>query len=264
MLDRLLPAALGTQAAAWDRAGNSAGLGDFATALGSVRADPSRLRSARAIRRLPLVPLFFVRDLVGAARTPVRFAVACAALATCGALGSWGSATLSSGVSVAVCAFLAGFGGYLALSALTDAFRHDAVAAGAPALCGVATPRLFALHAVFPAVTAPLLVSVGGAIGGGSVLGACLVGLVAVAARAFNSLKGPLPVLLATTPIWSPAGDPGIIFQLLWRADALLYASAAAAAVHLLARSQPLAATGVAAAAALLLVGGTRRRIARS
>ena len=314
LLGRLRPESLLQQAGAWERVSTSAGLGDFTTALGAIRATPSSFRHVRAVRRLPALAQFGVRDLVGAARTPVRLAVGCLALAGVGAVacvfalaggavaGTAGGAAAAAGGGgldwgVALLGGCLGLAAYLALSTFTDGFRHAATAAGVPALYGISTGRLFLRHAVFPTAAGLLLPATGGLLAwamhywgvtgrgmlGGSGLGVtgqgggapevgavtatlgavALAVAVGVAARAFNSLKGPIPVLLATTPISSPAGDPGIIFQLLWRADALIYATAAGALLLLLASTSPVAALGAAAAAALLLCGGTRRRIAR-
>lgn len=274
LLSRLRPEALLQQADAWERVGTSAGLGDISTALGALRSAPSQLRGVRAVRALAPFRLFWVRDLVGAARTPVRLAVGAIALAVLGALGAVGSLgavgaaagplSAAGHLPAATAGAVLGGGVYLALSTLTDGFRHAAVASGAPALYGVSTARLFALHAGLPVSLGVLLVAVGaGLVSAAAVPGVALATLVAVSARAFGALKGPMPVLLATTPISSPAGDPGIIFQLLWRADALLFATAAGAGLMVLAGASLPWAAGLAIAATLLCVWGTRRRIAR-
>lgn len=274
LLSRLRPEALLQQADAWERVGTSAGLGDISTALGALRSAPSQLRGVRAVRALAPFRLFWVRDLVGAARTPVRLAVGAIALAVLGALGAFGSLgavgaaagplSAAGHLPAATAGAVLGGGVYLALSTLTDGFRHAAVASGAPALYGVSTARLFALHAGLPVSLGVLLVAVGaGLVSAAAVPGVALATLVAVSARAFGALKGPMPVLLATTPISSPAGDPGIIFQLLWRADALLFATAAGAGVMVIAGAGLPWAAGLAIAATLLCVWGTRRRITR-
>ncbi|MGO3146835.1 MAG: hypothetical protein ACTIJ6_04050 [Leucobacter sp.] len=246
LLRRLSSRQLLAQAYAWETVGAAAGLGDFATALGSLRAKPAAFRRVRAVRTLLLPALFMVRDLIGAIRTPARFSVSCIGPVLCqfGGLTMLAQSTSARTDSAqwAICA-AAALGCYFALSGVTDGFRHAAESAGTTAQYGMNTRTLYLLHSLFPLVLG--LVTVGLAWGlsmlmgshpqdlGKAILGGAVGVCVIVAARAYDSLKGPMPVVLATTPISSPAGDPGIIFQLVWRADALLLATAGgAAALH--------------------------------
>lgn len=270
LLDRLAFEPLLSQARAWEAAGVAAGLGDFSTALGVLRVLPTAFRGVRAVRELPLAVRFFVRDLVGALRTPVRFAVSLLSLAASSAL----TAALLPDASGLVPALLgAGLGICCMFSAsgLTDGFRHAAETAASPAIYRWSTGRLYLLHTAFPAVAGTSAALVGAAIGSalGGVLApsvlfcAPLVVLVCVAARAYDSLKGPLPIVL-TTPIPAPAGDPSILFQLIWRADALIAAGfVGGLAIHL-ASPAPLPAATACLFAIALFALGTARRIARA
>lgn len=277
LLRRLSSWQLLAQAHAWETVGSAAGLGDFSTALGSLRAKPTALRGVRAVRTLPLPILFMVRDLVGSLRTPVRFAVSCVGLVACvlGGLLVLQQSTVALtesaqwGVSAAVA-----LGSYCALSAFIDGFRHAADTAGSTAQYGIGTPKLYLLHALFPLllglIATALALSVSMGVTGHAqhlreaVLGGVLGVVVVVTARAYDSLKGPMPVVLATTPISSPAGDPGIVFQMVWRADALLYATAGgAAALHYAVTAEP-SGLWIALAVPAWCVFGTYRRIARA
>src|SRR5690606_1048322 len=91
-----------------------------------------------------------------------------------------------------------------------------------------------------------------------------LVAMIAVAARAYDSLKGPIPVVLATTPIASPAGDPGIVLQLIWRADALLLAVIGGAAAVRFGATGASLTLWLALGVVVWCVAGTHRRIAHA
>lgn len=271
LLGVLREEALLAQARSWEVAAVSAGLGDFQAALGSLRAQPGRFRRLRAVRRLPLLALFLVRDLVGAARTPVRLALSLLVLATgaAGVAAVAGAVGITGSPDTAAPALLGAAWGMLChvgAGGLADGFRHAADTAGSPALYRWGTGRLYLLHAGFPTIAVALVVLVGGAAlrpDAGLLLLVALVALVGVVSRAFDSLKGPLPVVL-TTPIPSPAGDPSILFQLLWRADALVAAGGVGALAIHLGASNALTGAGAACAGIIALALLARRRIVRA
>ncbi|UER54327.1 hypothetical protein HJG43_07000 [Kineosporiaceae bacterium SCSIO 59966] len=224
LLDLLRSGRLVEDAARWRAAGTAALSGDVAHALGGLRARPSVGRRWRAVRGGSSAALFLVRDMVAAARTPVRLTVGIVTLV---------GASLMVAVTTSLPAgwVLAGLGAaltYLALGVLTDGFRHAADAAAAPPVYGYTTPSLFVRHGLAPLLVAvaALLAGIGAAIVlgiGVRVLPVAVVLLLVVLIRAYDSAKGPLPVLLLT-PILTPFGDLSSLNVSLWQADALLIA----------------------------------------
>lgn len=261
LLDLLRSSRLADDAARWRAAGTAALSGDVAHALGGLRARPSAGRRWHAVRGGPAAAMFLARDLVGAARTPVRLAVGILALAGSVVLLAVATSLPAGWVLAAVGAGLA----YLALGVLTDGFRHATDAAVAPPLYGYSTLALFARHGLAPLAVA-VAASVAG-IGGAAVLGVgvrplpvCVVLLVVVLVRAYDSAKGPLPVLLLT-PIPSPIGDLSSLNVSLWQADALLIAVVVGALAVAAAPGSPLGMVVLAVVIAGLLVVGLRRRL---
>lgn len=271
MLDRLSSEELRTQAFTWQTAGDAAGLGDFATAIGSLQARATHFRGVHAVRDLRLGTLFFVRDLIAALRTPMRFGFSVSAMgvlpfAAVWVLGVQAAAPALVGAALTIAA-------YLALGGLTDGYAHAAGTAGAPSIYGWSTRKLFLLHSILP-----LVLGIAGAVLGWvaatpmvvdrapfSLLGPLLLSVplmlaMCVAARAYDSVKGPLPVVL-TTPISSPAGDPGLLLQLAWRADALIYVAVLGAAAIYLELRAPLAGAAIAVLGLAFFAFGALRRM---
>ncbi|MBU4215779.1 MAG: hypothetical protein KJ792_14115 [Actinobacteria bacterium] len=263
LLDLLRSARLAEDAARWRAVGTAALSGDVAHALGGLRARPSVGRRWRAVRGGPSAALFLVRDLVGAARTPVRLAVGVVSLVVAVVLLAVATSLPTGWVLAAFGAALA----YLALGALTDGFRHATDAAVAPPLYGYTTPALFIRHGLAPLAVALVSTAVG--VGAAAVLGVgvrvlpvCAVLVLVVLIRAFDSAKGPLPVLLLT-PMPSPFGDLSSLNVSLWQADAFLIALVTGALAVAAAPGSPvdlLVLTGVVAG---VLVIGLRRRLGR-
>ncbi len=263
LLDLLTAPGLLEDAERWRAAGTAALSGDVAYALGRLRARPSVGRGWRAVRTRHTVTRFVVRDLIGGMRTPVRFAVGALALVVAGAL-------LAAAPTAAAGWALGGVGGglgFLALGVFADGLRHAADAAAAPALYGYSTTTLFSLHAAVP-VAAAVSSAVAGfavvfAVGApASALAGVLVMVTVVAARAYDSARGPLPLALLT-PMPGPFGDLSGLGVAAWQADALLISSGAGAVVAAGVARGPVGAVALSAVACSLLVQAMRRRLVR-
>lgn len=266
LLDRLRGPVLLEQAWRWRSATTAGGAGDLAAAATAYRSRPRRRGPADAVgttRRLPL--LFLRRDLVGAARTPVRSMVAAIVLCLGLGLAAWVAVgpVGSSWVGLALAFGLV----YLALGVWSDGFRHGAEASAAPTLYGVSEQQLLWLHAALPAV---LVMTLGTALGLTVVLlgqpltaGALPVAgaIFCVAVRAFDAARGPMPVLLLT-PVPTPLGDLSGVAVALWQADSLLVALIVPTVVTMAALivGWPMVLAYLPACAALLL--GLRHRLA--
>lgn len=268
LLDRLRGPALLEQARTWQVVTVAAFTGDFSAALATYRVRPRLGRSWPALWGVPVVVQYAVRDLVGAARTPVRALTGVAFLTLGGFLTALGLAEPS--VPAWVLAGLGAVATFTALGTLTDGFRHTAEARWAPTLFGYSTARLFLLHATLPLAGA-LICSLGGAalaraVGWSSaeMLGAAVLGLLVVAVRAYDSTKGPLPLTLLT-PAPSPVGDMSGLMVMVWQADALILAIALGAGLTLItAAGGALVTAGAAVVAAAVLIALTYGRLNRT
>src|SRR5699024_6273432 len=115
---------------------------------------------------------------------------------------------------------------YAALGVFTDGLRHAAETAAAPPLYRYSTAGLYGLHAILPALWAIACTLIGASLApAGTSLGLVIsmgsLALFVVAARVYDSAKGPLPPVLLT-PISTPAGDLSGLLVIAWQADALL------------------------------------------
>lgn len=263
LLDLLTAPGLLEDAERWRAAGTAALSGDVAYAVGRLRARPSVGRGWRVVRTRHAVTRFVLRDLLGGMRTPVRFAVGALALVVAGAL-------LAVAPGAAAGWALGGVGGglgFLALGVFADGLRHAADAAAAPALYGYSTTTLFALHTAVP-VAAAVSAAVAGlavalALGAAvSALAGLLVMAIVVAARAYDSARGPLPIALLT-PMPGPFGDMSGLTVAAWQADALLISSGAGAVVAAGVARGPVGAVVLSAVLCYLLVRAMRRRTRR-
>lgn len=271
VLNSLSRQALLQQAQRWQAASVAAVTGDMATALGRFRTVPRAGRRWQAIGRSAAwvrVPwLRFLRsDFVGAIRTPVRLLGGLMALTAASALLSislvpglapaWLLGAIAAGVS------------YLACGVLIDGFRYAAVSAGAPPLYPYSATQQYALHLSFPLLSTVTAAMVGFWIGVGftapthALIVCVLVALLVVLARAFDSAKGPPPLLLMSSPVPTPAGDPTILFLFVWQADApLIVAASAGVVVSLVAGGSVVAAVAVSAIVATGLILLLQRRL---
>ncbi len=96
----------------------------------------------------------------------------------------------------------------------------------------------------------------------GSPPGQPLLLLLAVAVRAYDSAKGPLPLLLLT-PVPSPLGDLSSVTVSIWEADALIITTVAGAAAVAMAGASPVRLLAAAGALAGVLILALRRRLTR-
>jgi hypothetical protein len=251
-LNRLGLAELTVQAVRWDSATAHATGMDFGAAATIYQGRPHlgrRLRAVRPCRRQSAV--FLIRDAIGAVRTPGRLITSVLALATAGTLTTLAFTPAMPGWTLGAIAGVILFAG---LGPLTDGIRHAASVAADFPLYGVSDEHLLARHALFPlivVVAVLLTVTVACSIVAGvavvpPMIGAHVLGLLALIARVSNAVKGPLPAALLT-PIPTPMGDLGVAVRLAWSLDGLLLAALAGAATSLIVES-PLLLIGVAIA----------------
>ncbi|AIY00163.1 hypothetical protein ART_0564 [Arthrobacter sp. PAMC 25486] len=263
LLNSLTGTALLEQAHHWQAAGTFAWLGDANAALANYRVPPRRGRTWQAVKHVAVPLRFIVRDFVGVWRTPYR-ALAGTISMVFGNLLLFlapilevAPAWLYGGLGASLC--------YMAAGVFSDGFRHAAETASAPALYGYSTPQLYGLHALLPASWALMCTAIAAgcaAVAGAPIsLAAAAVPLVLVAVRAYDSIKGQLPLTLLT-PMPTQFGDMSTIAVLAWQADALLISTAVGAVtVALAANSSPIGTAiflGCAEAAMLVM---TRRRM---
>lgn len=247
ILDVARGPALLAQARQWSSTTRLGLTGDLAESLDGYRALPRRGRGLRAVRVAPFALTVPVRDAIGALRTPGRSALAVLALTAAGAAVVVAAVVPSS--ILAVPAALAGVLAYLGAGVWSDGFRHAAATAGQPAFLAPPPFELLLLHGLLPIVLAVgcavlgalltwLLLS-GGAVLLTAVPLACVTGVVAVAARAMDATRGPLPPTLLG-PIPLPIGDGAGAVVLLWNlAGALISAATSAAATSAVVASAP-------------------------
>lgn len=252
LLSRLRPAETAVQAARWQAATSSALGTEFGAAATVYRKAPHVGRRVRAVRPgHGLGVAFFVRDAIGAARTPGRLVVGLIALGVGGLL--LGYAVVSPGPGWLLGA-AAGLIVFAATGPLTDGIRHAAAVAADAPLYGIGDGRLLVSHSMLPLavvvlvlVSAAVVVSLSAA-NGAPILSAMALGVTTLLLRVGQALKGPLPPVLLT-PISSPMGDPMAAVRVLWALDGLLFAAVigAAATVGLDAPLALLAAAGLVA-----------------
>lgn len=221
LLNRLTGMQLSTQAAQWDRATAFSFSFDFRAATSVYEAEPHLGRNLRAInpsRHRWLT--FFLRDVVGQARTPGRSLGAITATAVAGALITL---SLIPGTPSVLMAGMAGIVLYGATGPVTKGLQHAAYVAGDYPIYGISDRHLVLLHSFFPltvtltvlSVAASATALVTGTDLGLPLAGAIVVGVLALALRLGSALKGPLPPSLLT-PVNTPAGDLSIVMQIGW------------------------------------------------
>ncbi|MGM7696963.1 hypothetical protein [Microbacterium sp. A84] len=232
LMNRLGHAELATQAARWDSATVYAAGMDFSTAAALYQGRPHRGRGIRAVRPMRrLSGTFFIRDAIGAVRTPGRLIVGVLSLTAGAVLIAFAFAPGNPGWLLAAAAGLVVFAG---LGPVTDGLRYAASVASDFPLYGISDEHLLANHLLFPLsvvvivlVVAVVVCAVIAGIGAAApILSSLILGMLALVARVCNALKGPLPpVLLA--PIPTPMGDVGAAIRMAWALDALLLSALA-------------------------------------
>lgn len=264
LLDAVRGPELLAQSVRWHSAATTARYGDLQSALGDLRALPRRGRRWRALVPGPVVVRFAAADLVGTWRMTGRFVTGALALTVGAAILAIVPALPFAPLLGAAGALLA----YLAIGVFCDGLRHAAALGARPGLFGHGTWRLFALHAVAPAVVtlgAAGLASVAVAMAGRPPdLLPLATGLVPVlVVRAWGAAKGQIPVdLLAPVP--TPMGDLSGLVVASWLADAPLVAAlVGGGTVWLLATERTTDAVVSAAVVVVLLVSSLRKRVER-
>jgi hypothetical protein len=264
LMNRLSHAELAAQAARWDSATIHAAGMDFSTAAATYQARPHRGRRLRAVRPMNrLAVTFFIRDAVGATRTPGRLIAGILALTGAGALIVLALAPTTPSLLLGAVAGVLLFTG---LGPLTDGMRHAAYVASDLPLYGISDAHLLTNHLLFPLIMTAIVlvtaVSVCAAITGIAVipplLSALTLALLTLVARVSNALKGPLqPALLA--PIPTPMGDLGAAIRLIWALDAVLVTAIAGVSATLILQA-PIPLVGITSAMLAVAVHRWRRR----
>ena len=263
LLNALRSPVLLEQAHRWQTAEIATGTADFAGALATYRPKPRVGRAWRAVTRTRVVTRFFLRDLTGALRTPARFAAGTAFLLLGGFVTAltYTPAEIPTWAPAAAGAALS----YAALGVFTDGLRHAAETAAAPPLYRYSTAGLYGLHAVLPTLWAIACTIIGLSLappgvdfGLLSTMG-CFA-LFVMAARVYDSTKGPLPPMLLT-PIPTPAGDLSGLLVIAWQADALLIVTITTAAILTTTGGSALAVAGLFLLATMTMVALTRQRL---
>lgn len=264
LLSRILPTSVEEHAQRWEAMTVLAATGDISGALDRTRARPTIGRRVRIPFTRPLIAGVLQRAAIGAARTPLRAAVAVVALATAGIGWVW-FAELDDGASW-VPAVGAGLLTFAALSPFIDGFREAADTAGRPALYGRTSGRMLLLHLPLPLLAGVVVPSVAALIAGSSLTIAGLaatLGVVLVAVRAYDATKGAMPIELMM-PVPTPAGDASSIGMWAWQADALLWTGVVSFWLSTSSAAGPLSLLWAAPVVALLaaLTAGRLRRAA--
>lgn len=263
LLNRLTATQLGEQGAQWERATAFS----FSLDLGAVSEvyvnPPRRGRSIRAI-----VPAarqwrtFFVRDVVGQCRAPLRCTGAVAATVSAGVILALASLP---GVPSALLAVIAGLMIYVAAGVFASGLRYAARVSGDYPLFGMSDRRLILLHLLFPfvmvvglgAIAASVCALVVGIPCPNAAAAAGAAGVLAIGLRLSGALKGPLPLSLLM-PMDTPVGDLSSIVRIAWAlSDPLLMCLGALAIAASIATPVPFIAVLVGVTA---LVGMRWRR----
>lgn len=264
MLNRLSFTALTAHSARWDAATAHSSVMDFSAATSVYQRQPHLGRRLRAV--LPKSNLgwtFFVRDAIGAARTPGRLIVGVLAVAAAGLLLALAFTPIASSWLFGAAAGIFAFAG---IGPLTDGVRHAASVAADASIYGITDGRLLVNHSRFPltvAVTILLMTVIVCSIVIGSpivpaLISAPVLGLLVLTARVNNALKTSLPTFLFA-PMSTPVGDPMQIVRAAWALEAVLLSALAGAAAAFIPVA-PILLIGVAAALAAIGIKRWRDR----
>lgn len=271
LLGRLRGVDLAAQAARWETATTSATTMDLAGAAGTYRAAPAAARRLGAIGPGPLVLVYARRDAVAWLRTPDRSAAG--VLGVLLGAGVLGGAVLLQGPAAWAALLLGTLVLRTGAGAFVDGLRHAVHTLGAPPLLGQRAGVQMLLHAVAPVLLLVVLAASGGlavallggddgaAVGGAApVLLPVGMAVVVLAARAWESAKGTMPLSLAT-PIPTPQGDLSVLAMLAWQADSVVVPLLGAVVLGLMLPMGPALALAAAAALCGALVLLTRGRL---
>lgn len=227
ILDSMSVEPLLGQARRWQSASLATSAGDLSGAMGRLRANPTLGRRWRAVSSSSWTTAVARSDVVGGARTPVRFTVGLLVLGVSGWLASEVASTMAS--TWWLLAGLAGALVFSALGVLCDGMRHAVSAAVAPQLYGRSDTENLAAHTIAPVGVGIVIASTGvvAHVAGDSptswsgLVAAVVLVLVGTVLRLYDSAKGqPPPSVL--TPVSTPAGDLSAVSMLAWQLDALL------------------------------------------
>ncbi|MCU1480730.1 MAG: hypothetical protein JWQ19_1516 [Subtercola sp.] len=230
LMSRLRLNAMTVQAARWHSATTHATGMDFGAAATIYQGRPHIRRRTRAVRlRGQLAWIFFIRDAIGATRTPGRLIVGVLALIAGGVILAFAFAPAAPGWLLGAAAGLAVFVG---LGPVSDGIRHAAVVSADFPLYGISDEQLMLRHAIFPLIVTVIVLLAAtvvcsliiGTSPGAAIAGALSLGLLGLVVRIVNALKGPLPPILLT-PIPTAMGDPMAAVRMAWALDGLLLAA---------------------------------------
>lgn len=231
-----------SQAARWETAVTHAVNLDLSSASAVYQAKPQVGRRWRAVRRLRAASTrFFVRGLIGAARTPGRLAAGAIFIAGAGVMIAL---AMAPGTPSGLFGAAAGLLLFAGTGPLTDGVRHAAQVSSDFPIYGLSDTALLLAHTAMPvALTAAIGVTAAAiaAVACGypalaPLLETLLLAVIALGARVGAALKGPLPLFLLT-PVSSPLGDPMPLARLAWALDGVLLTILAGVSVAFLPNS---------------------------
>lgn len=251
LMNRIGVTELTAQAVRWSSATSHATGMDFDSAARLYQGKPQVGRRLRAVRSgAGLVPMFFLRDALGAIRTPGRLVAGILGLVLAAVLVVFAATPAAPGWLLGAAAGIVAFA---ALGPLTDGIRHAADVAADFPLYGISDERVLAHHALFPLAVALIVVAaviaafwlVTGAFAGSAATSALLLVILALVTRISTALKGPLPPVLLT-PVPTAMGDPMAAVRFAWALDGLILAALAGTSAALASTVPLLAAVTVA------------------
>lgn len=223
LLNRLAGPRIAEDADQWRAFRDGAGTADLSSAAAGLRSGPTTGRRWRAVRGRSAWQRTLLSDLIASLRTPDRVVIGSLAVLTAGAMLGW-APSLPLGWMIGA---LAGGLAYLGLGVWCDGLRHAGRARGVPAIYGYSDRRLLWLHTTLPglaALSGLIAAAIATTVSSAAGLPVAALGTLAmaVAARAYDSCKGPLPLELLS-PMPTAGGDASGMMVALWQVDALVW-----------------------------------------
>ncbi|WP_435300405.1 hypothetical protein [Timonella sp. A28] len=218
------------QAHRWETATQRVIRLEMSAAAQTYQRHPTIARKVHALRPHSVVATtLFVRDAVGALRTPSRLIVGSIVVISAGVL--FGVATHATTPDLLV-AGIAGILLFFGVNPFMPGLTHALHTAGGVSMYGLSDESLVAQHAIFPTVTLTALLIVGVCVGAFmfagpmfSALGGVLIlSTFTVLTRIIYTIKGPMPPVLLT-PIPTPMGDMSVYAQAVWVCDGIICAA---------------------------------------